>query len=245
MTIADRFSDLPLTFRETKLGPWPNYYLALVELLMREPSADAFMLVQDDVIFDDRHDLRAYLEEILWPTEPIAAVSLYCSKAYTRPESGWHKLESQWIWGALAFVFPRESAKQFVTDPLVFEHRSHPKEGLANIDILIGAGLMSVNCRSTFLPPAWYSISAMIARSGPTPNLAPSANGAPIGSPETSTKTRSPIVRLERRRGRKFTYATFDRCTCKRCGLRHLVSVLNANGAAPTASLNSIGTFQM
>ncbi len=138
VTIADRFSDLPLTFRETKLGPWPNYYLALVELLMREPSADAFMLVQDDVIFDDRHDLRAYLEEILWPTEPIAAVSLYCSKAYTRPEFGWHKLESQWIWGALAFVFPRESAKQFVTDPLVFEHRSHPKEGLANIDILIG-----------------------------------------------------------------------------------------------------------
>jgi hypothetical protein len=138
VTIADRFSDLPLTLRETKLGPWPNYYLALVELMMREPVADAFMLVQDDVIFDDRHDLRAYLEEILWPADPVAAVSLYCSKAYTQPESGWHKLESQWIWGALAFVFPRESAKRFLTDPLVFEHRSNPKEGLVNIDILIG-----------------------------------------------------------------------------------------------------------
>jgi hypothetical protein len=138
VTIADRFSELPLTFRETKLGPWPNYYLALVELLMREPEADAFMLVQDDVIFDDRHDVRTYLEEILWPADPIAAVSLYCSKAYTRPVAGWHELNSQWIWGALAFVFPRESAKRFVTDPLVFEHRSNPTEGLVNIDILIG-----------------------------------------------------------------------------------------------------------
>jgi hypothetical protein len=138
VTIADRYSDLPLTFRETKLGPWPNYCLALVELLMREPAAEAFMLVQDDVIFDDRHELRAYLEEILWPADPIAAVSLYCSKAYTRPVAGWHELESRWIWGALAFVYSRESAQRFVTDPLVFEHRSNPTEGLVNIDILIG-----------------------------------------------------------------------------------------------------------
>ena len=70
VTVADRFSDLPLTFRETKLGPWPNYYLALLELLMREPEADAFMLVQDDVIFDDRYNLREYLEGMLWPVEP-------------------------------------------------------------------------------------------------------------------------------------------------------------------------------
>jgi len=138
VTIADRFSDLPVTFHETKLGPWPNYYLALVELLMREPEADAFMLVQDDVVFDDRHDLRTYLEAILWPADPIAAVSLYCSKAYTRPVAGWHQVESRWIWGALAFVFPRESAKRFVTDPLVFDHRRNPTEGLVNIDILIG-----------------------------------------------------------------------------------------------------------
>jgi len=138
VTIADRFSDLPVTFHETKLGPWPNYYLALVELLMREPAADAFMLVQDDVIFDDRHDLRAYLEAILWPADPIGAVSLFCSKAYTRPLAGWHEFEGPWLWGALAIVFPRESAKRFVTDPAVFEHRSDPDLGLVNIDIEVG-----------------------------------------------------------------------------------------------------------
>jgi hypothetical protein len=138
VTIANRFGDVPVTIHETRLGAWPNYYLALVELLMREPEADVFMLVQDDVIFDDRHDLREYLEETLWPAYPIGAVSLFCSKAYTHPVAGWHELEGQWVWGALAFVFPRESAKRFVTNPRVLEHRSDPETGLFNIDIEIG-----------------------------------------------------------------------------------------------------------
>jgi hypothetical protein len=138
VTIPDRFNDLPVTLHETRLGAWPNYYLALVELLMREPMADCFMLVQDDVIFDDRYLLRAHLEEILWPADPIGAVSLFCSKAYTRPTSGWHQLEEPWVWGALVFLFPRESAERFVTDREVLGHRCRGAEGLVNIDIQIG-----------------------------------------------------------------------------------------------------------
>lgn len=138
VTVPERFSDLPVTFRETKLGPFPNYYLALVELIMREPDADAFMLVEDDVIFDDRHNLRRYLEEILWPAHPIGAVSLYCSKAYTRPLAGWYEFDGLWVWGALAFVFSRESAERFATDPAIFEHRRNQTEGLINVDIQIG-----------------------------------------------------------------------------------------------------------
>jgi hypothetical protein len=138
VTIPDRFSELPVTLRETKLGPWPNYYLSLVELLMREPEADAFMLVQDDVILDDRYDLRGYLEKYLWPADPIGAVSLYCSKVYTQPQAGWHEFAGPWVWGALTFVFSRESAKRFVTDPSVFEHRGHPDDGLIKVDVEIG-----------------------------------------------------------------------------------------------------------
>ncbi len=138
VTIAERFHHLPVTFRETKLGAWPNYYMAIVELLMREPNADAFMLVQDDIIFDHRHHMREYLEEILWPADPIGAVSLYCSKAYTQPRAGWHAMNETWVWGALAFVFSRESAKRFVTDRGVVDHRSDPGEGLIQIDMQIG-----------------------------------------------------------------------------------------------------------
>lgn len=39
--IPARYSHLPVTLREPRVGAWPNYYLALAELLMREPDADA------------------------------------------------------------------------------------------------------------------------------------------------------------------------------------------------------------
>jgi hypothetical protein len=140
VTIGERFADLPITFRENKLGAWPNYYLALVELLMRDPEADAFLLVQDDGIFYDRENLREHLEQVLWPADPIGLVSLYCSKAYTQPKPGWHRKKGRWAWGAVAFVFPQELAKRFICDPVVVEHRwSGPKQGLAIIDSVIGA----------------------------------------------------------------------------------------------------------
>jgi hypothetical protein len=139
VTIAKRYAGLPVSLRESKLGAWPNYYLSLVELLMREPEADAFLLVQDDVVLYDRYNLRVYLERYLWPSVPVGAVSLFCSSAYTQPQSGWHRLGEPWVWGALAFLFPRESAKRFIADPVVLEHRwCHHNRGLANIDTVIG-----------------------------------------------------------------------------------------------------------
>jgi hypothetical protein len=137
-TIATRHEGLPITLREPRIGAWPNYYLALVELQMREPEADAYMLVEDDVIFFDRQDLRAYLEDVLWPADPCGAVSLYCSSVYTQPEPGWHEFAGEWVWGALAFIFPRESVRQLIGDPGVLAHRTRREEGLEDTDALIG-----------------------------------------------------------------------------------------------------------
>jgi hypothetical protein len=137
--IADRFAHLPVTLREPAVGAWPNFYLGLAELLMREPEADAYLMVQDDVIFYDCEDLRAYLERSLWPAEPIGAVSLYCPTIYTQPEPGWHRHQGEWVYGALAFLFPRESAQRLIADLRVLEHRwSRWNGGKANIDVVIG-----------------------------------------------------------------------------------------------------------
>jgi hypothetical protein len=122
-----------------EVGAWSNYYLAMVELLMRAPEADAILLVQDDVLFYDRQDLRGYLERCLWPTDPPGIVSLYCSAAYSRDEPGWHLFDGVWVWGALAFIFPTELARKFATDPIVMEHRHGAgDEGCANVDVAIG-----------------------------------------------------------------------------------------------------------
>jgi hypothetical protein len=139
VTLPDRFASLHCTFHDTKLGAWPSYYLALAELLLRQPESDAYMIIQDDVIVADGGDLRSYLESVLWPGRRPGLVSLYCSSLYTQARPGWSMHRGLWVWGALAFVFPRALAESFVTDARVFGHRrSQLNDGLANIDLVVG-----------------------------------------------------------------------------------------------------------
>jgi hypothetical protein len=123
VTIPHEWSHLPMTSRDEQVGAWPNYYLALLELLMLEPLADAFMLVQDDVEFYCRENVREYLEEILWLADTPGIVSLYCATPDTRAERGWFKHPGRWNYSSLAFIFPRELAQQLVIAPSVFRHR--------------------------------------------------------------------------------------------------------------------------
>jgi hypothetical protein len=168
VTITERFANLPVSLREGKLGAWPSYYLALVELLMREPQADAFFLVQDDVVLYDRENLRRYLEQTLWPEHPVGAVSLFCSSAYTQPNPGWHTRKEPWVWGAQAFIFPREAAKRFVADPQVLEHRwSDRYRGLALIDVVIG------EWAARYSLPIFYPTPSLAQHVGDTSTLWP------------------------------------------------------------------------
>ncbi len=121
--ISQPFLDVPGTFRDRRTGAWPNYYLALMELLMRQPYADAYMIVQDDVIFFDRESLREYLQEVLWPGRFTGLVSLFSPKLDPPPKPGWHCSRRAWRAGAHALVFPPQVAKAFVLDRAVFEHR--------------------------------------------------------------------------------------------------------------------------
>jgi len=136
--VAERHTHLPVVLRGRPIGAWPSYYLALSELVLREPQADAYLLVQDDAAFYDRENVRQYLEEISWPTS-TGVVSLYCSEAYSQPTSGWYALDERWVWGAVAFLFPRESARRLLCDERVLAHRWRgPDGGLRNIDAVVG-----------------------------------------------------------------------------------------------------------
>lgn len=133
-----RFGALAKSVRETKIGAWPNYYLALAELALRQPEADAYMILQDDALLIQHPELRAYLERVLWPGDRPGIVSLYCARPYTQARAGWYALPMQWVWGALAFVFPAEAAWRFLADPEVVGHRRNGPDGLTGIDLLIG-----------------------------------------------------------------------------------------------------------
>ncbi len=136
--ISADWNHLPITRRIPQIGAWPSYYLTLIELMMRQPHADAYLIVQDDVVMFQHPQLRVYLESILWPDRRPGIVSLFCSRAYAQLDSGWHRLEKNLVWGGQALIFSQEAAIHVVSDLQVVRHRFQGDKGLANIDGLIG-----------------------------------------------------------------------------------------------------------
>jgi hypothetical protein len=133
------FAGLARTDRSPQLGAWPSYYLALTELLLREPHADAYLIAQDDALFAADLGVRGYLERVLWPGKTPWVVSLFCPRPYTQAQPGWYPFRGVWVWGAQAFVFSREAAQCFLADLEVVRHRwTRQRSPLADIDWLIG-----------------------------------------------------------------------------------------------------------
>lgn len=166
--IPERFASLPRTSREPRVGAWPSYFLALSELLMREPRADAYLLVQDDAIFAAGLGVRDYLEQVLWPGRRPGVVSLFCSRAYTQATPGWVPMRKHWVLGALAFVFARELAVEFIADLEVVRHRtSRERDGLAGIDWCVGRWSL----RRGF--PVYFPTPSLVQHIGDTSTIGP------------------------------------------------------------------------
>ncbi len=137
--IPRSFQHLPISLRDQTLGAFPNWYLALSEMVLRNPKTDAYFLCQDDVFFSK--GLRNYLEQHLWPAAEVGVVSIYCPSHYLKEDiNGFHIENRGWnSWGALAYIFPNRSARQLLSDPLVLNHRGFgTAEGLRNIDSVVG-----------------------------------------------------------------------------------------------------------
>ncbi len=138
-----RLSGGPLSIihrKKPSLGAWPNFFLGLQELYLRQPDADAYLMVQDDVIFC--RGLCDYLEQHLWPKGPrIGVVSLHTPSHLTAEKSkGFFHAELGWsAWGAQALIFPNAAARAFLSDSKVIEHRQKGiLDGTKNVDSVIG-----------------------------------------------------------------------------------------------------------
>lgn len=112
--LPERYNQLLLTWREASVGALPAWFTTLQELLFQQPTADAYLLLQDDVVLFDRQPLREYLEEVLWPGRDVGLVTLFYTGLNLRP--GWQAMHDAWSWGAQAFIFSPEVAWRLVTD---------------------------------------------------------------------------------------------------------------------------------
>ena len=137
--IPPEFSDLARTIRLPAVGARQSYFLAIVELLQKFPEAQALMLVQDDAFWPGHLPMREYLEQCLWPGSEPGLVSAWCCTDDTAPESGWHKRMKPWKFGAVVFLFARETAEKLVHDPLMqLACTSRPENHSGGLSMLIG-----------------------------------------------------------------------------------------------------------
>ncbi|MEZ5941753.1 MAG: hypothetical protein R3C18_10190 [Planctomycetaceae bacterium] len=131
-----------VTRREPAIGGWPNFWLGLTELLARNPNADAYLMVQDDVVFC--RDVAAYLAN--WqPPVDCGVISLFTPACNNGP-SGWHPFAAGYgMAGAQALLFPRDRAFDFLAHPWTVNHRRaapaskhYRGDGLHHIDGVVG-----------------------------------------------------------------------------------------------------------
>ncbi len=95
-------------------GHFRAYMAALRYAVRRTPDADAYFLVEDDVVFC--LGLNDYLQRTLWPgpSEQLALCSPYCPKAYRQPDRGWDDSQSSrgfYLAGSQAWIFPAAAAR--------------------------------------------------------------------------------------------------------------------------------------
>lgn len=155
-----------LSERDQKLGAFPNWYLGLTEMYLRNPRCEAYAMFQDDLLLAP--STRDYLENSLWPAPEIGVVSLYCpSHDHQQDTVGFRPSTRGWkAWGALAYVFSNPGLRAFLSDPVVLNHRHHgPADGLRNIDSVVGSWCQRANL------PYFVHIPSLVQHTGDTSTI--------------------------------------------------------------------------
>jgi len=117
----DKFN-LEVTARYPRVLVHGNWVLSLYELYLRDPKAERYAILQDDIVCV--RNLRGYLERTEYPDGPVnkdcdpGYWNLYASPSQQVPgrKDGFH-LSSQNGKGALALVFSRQAVITLLSSP--------------------------------------------------------------------------------------------------------------------------------
>lgn len=143
--------------RTQRSGAWPNFYLSLAEMYLREPHSDLYLLLEDDVIFC--RDIGPYLQH--W-YQRLEVASLFTSE---RVENrirhlgpGFHCQNPGWnvASGGQAWVFSNRRLREFLQSDFVVNYRRTPpqevdpkhyrKDGLYHTDSVVGRFCQEAGC---------------------------------------------------------------------------------------------------
>lgn len=159
---ADDFSPevsgVDVVRRQKRLGAWPNFWLGLTELVCRNPNAEFYMIVQDDVVF--YRDTRCLVEAML-PPGSAGIFSLFTPAGYNG-RFGWNQVTAGMrMAGGQAIAFRRKQVLEFLGSEWISHFRTgtisvpgFKKDGLSHIDGAVGEWCRLVRKPANFFTPS-------------------------------------------------------------------------------------------
>jgi len=143
--------------REERAGAWPNFFLSLAEMYLRDPHADLFLLLEDDIIFC--RELDKYLQD---QYDSINVASLFSSAKVEAKIAangkGFHQMDPGWnvSSGGQAWLFSNHWLREFLKSDFVVNYRKSPpldldpkhyrKDGLYHTDSVVGRFCREAGC---------------------------------------------------------------------------------------------------
>lgn len=136
--------------RVSKLGIFGNWMLGLYELFIRNIDADAYLMIQDDIIVSP--GTKKYLEESLWFNEDPHITCLFCPNAIDNDENfGW-RTSNSFSGGPTAIVMSHETVQTIITDILPLRFYAIQKSKKSSFDDLGIFHLMSRKGYKVYYP---------------------------------------------------------------------------------------------
>jgi len=140
----------PYVHRFKQTGIFGNWILGLYELFIRNIDADAFFMIQDDIVVAP--GTRNYLENSLWFTEQPHLVSLFGPNAIDKdPSNGWRSV-SNYHGGPNSIIMSHETVQEILSSLIPLRYygvQSQKKTSFDDLGVFI---LMSQNNWPVFYP---------------------------------------------------------------------------------------------
>ena len=134
--------ELDTTYRGSTIKTFGNFYLGLLELAIRSPTADRYAMFQDDLV--TYRNLRQYLEQC--PDPGRGYWNLYTFPHNLRRcngHEGWSHSD-QMGKGAVALIFCQEAARTLLTQWHMVIKPADPRRGHKNLDGCIITAMKAV-----------------------------------------------------------------------------------------------------
>lgn len=130
--IPENLRAYPTTHHQTPVRAYGNWWLGLIELVIRHPMADRYAIFQDDLVTCP--NLRRYLEKCKYPDKGYLNLYTFPSQEKRAPEEGGWYESTQHGKGAVGLVFNRDAVRSLLANQHTVDRPFCLKRGHKSID---------------------------------------------------------------------------------------------------------------